>query len=102
MKHLRKYNESVSREKLNFRDISKDELVYCALYGDGVIKHNDEVYKFVKKEQKSFDSEKGYVTYEIIIQRESDGKYFKGSGENWGRGEVDVDTEFEEVSDKTE
>jgi hypothetical protein len=101
MRHLRKYNESSdSREKLDFSDVPKSDLIYTALYGDGVINHNGEIYEFVKKDQTYFDGEKGYVQYHVIIQRESDGKYFKGFAEDWGRGEREVDTKFVEVFKK--
>jgi len=98
MKHLKRYNESSEpREKLDFSDVLKKELIYSLLWGDDVLKHNGEVYEFVKKDQTDFDSEKGYVSYNIIIQRESDGKYFKGYAQEWGRGENLVHTEFEQV-----
>ena len=101
MKHLRKYNESSeSREKLDFSSVPKKELYWGFLYGDNYVNLDDEVYEFVKKEQTYFDGEKGYVQYDIIIQRESDGKYFKGTGEDWGRGEREVDPEFEQVFKK--
>ncbi len=100
MKHLKKYNESISREELNLSGVPENSLVYCALWGDDTIDHDGEVYEFVTKEQKSFDGEKGYITYDVIIQRKSDGKYFKGKAEDWGRGEREVNPKFVEVQRK--
>lgn len=47
-------------------------------------------FKYIEEKQTRFDGEKGYVTMEAIVQRKSDGKYFKFKYENWGRGESSI------------
>lgn len=62
----------------------------CLIYG----------FKLIEQIQENFDGEKGYVEYDIIIQRKTDGKFFKGTGEDWGRGEQEVIPYFYEVQRK--
>ena len=96
MKKFSKLNESESREKL---DLTGAPRLLDLLYEE-YVEFNNETYLMVSKEQTDFDGEKGYVSYRLIIQRESDGKYFEGYGEDWGRGEREINPHFNEVSKK--
>ena len=58
---------------------------------------NDE-YDSVLSTIVEFDFEKCSATYEVIIQRREDGKYFRGYYVNFGRGIYDyLDFSFTEV-----
>lgn len=47
---------------------------------EGYIEDNlPEEFEFIKSEEVDFDSEKGFCTYEVIIKRLSDNKYFKNT-----------------------
>jgi hypothetical protein len=92
MKKFSKINESIQRERIDFSD--NRELKYL-IHGESIT-HEGERYKVVDQKQTYFDGEKGYVTYDIIIMRVSDSKYFKGSGEDWGHSS-DVNPKFVEV-----
>ncbi len=78
------------RETIKFKDEKEVE---------GIIHEwNDECdFNIIESTQKYFDSEKGYVDYDIIIQRKSDSKYFKGEYSQWGQGVMDIDLSFKEV-----
>ena len=94
MKHLRKFNEEYKqREKINLSHI-KD--LKSLIHGENYALSGTD-YEFVELIQTDFDGEKGYVDYHVIIKRISDGKYFRGYGDDWGRGEYNVHPNFEEV-----
>ena len=88
MKHLYRFNEAADRERI---DLSQEKYLKYLLH------ENIKGYKSIDNIFVSFDGEKGYVEYDVIIQRESDGKFFKGHGEDWGRGESEVEPIFVEV-----
>ena len=58
-------------------------------------------FKFVEKNQVSFDAEKGFVDYEVTLQRESDGKFFKGQITQQGYHGTELSETFKEVNEKT-
>ena len=57
-------------------------------------------FTLVKYTQIYFDSEKGYTGNEIVIQRKSDGKYFKGEYGDWGHGIYEYYNDWKEVFPK--
>lgn len=59
-----------------------------------------EEYEIIEEEQTDFDSEKGFCYYDIIIQRTSDGKFFKGQHIDFGQGQHEYDLEWDEVFPK--
>ena len=60
-----------------------------------------EGFKFIEENQVYFDSEKGYVTEELIIKRLTDNKFFKGKYDNWRHGNIEWKSSiFEEVFPK--
>lgn len=55
-----------------------------------------EGFKWIDEEITYFDSGKGFCNYDVIIQRKSDGKFFKGG--IWeGQGRTEIENEWEEV-----
>ena len=89
MKKFSQINEaSPTREKINLS--SHPYLKY-------LFDENIDGYDLINKEESSFDGEKGFVDYDIIIQRKSDGKFFKGEATDYGRHEREVDPNFREV-----
>lgn len=50
-----------------------------------------EGFSVVQFIEKDFDSEKGFVDYEIVIQRHSDDKYFKFTYTEFGNNGNDAD-----------
>ena len=64
------------------------------------LEHDGEEYIMVVKEQNYYDGEKGYVKYDIVFERQSDKKYFKGTAEDWGKGEHEVHQVFKEAIKK--
>ena len=99
MKHIKKFETNFNKYNENniTLDIPEDDL--NNIIHDGRI--DEYGYKVIeinyKKHPFGFDSEKGDVEYDIIIQRISDEKFFKGNGNNYGRGDVEVDNQFYEV-----
>lgn len=80
----------MEREVIKF---TKDELKYFPY-------ENIEGFKFIQEESTYFDGEKGYTNYDVIMQRKSDSKFFKGSYEDWGAGDKEVELKWEEVFPK--
>lgn len=102
MKHLKKYNEALTREKIDLSGIDRSVTgkqtprdLKSLLYGESYAIQPE--YDLVETTQGNFDGEKGYVTYIIIIKRNSDGRFFRGFGEDWGKDEQFVEPVFEEV-----
>lgn len=80
----------MEREKL---DLSNYDELSVLFWED---EETDE-YKVVYGKQTSFDSEKGFMTKEIVIERLIDGKFFKGEGVNKGQGRIDMDSTWVQV-----
>lgn len=57
-------------------------------------------YKHISSEQKYFNSEKGYITKDVILQRISDGSYFKFEAVIAGQGHRESDYRGVEVFPK--
>lgn len=74
----------------------EEELFDCVCLEDGL----PEEYKLIEEEQTEFDSDKGFCYYDVIIKRKSDGKFFKGQRIDFGRGQEEIDLEWEEVFPK--
>lgn len=87
-------------EEDNFAEYFDDRDTYI-----GGIKGLDE-FNFIQEEQCEIDLCKGYITYEVIIQRVSDSKYFKGEytdSDYWDLSErFELDYIEVEVIDKKE
>ena len=96
MKILRKFNEAIGKEKINFK--GNKGLKY--LMFEDKIEHEGELYKLVEKNKTRFDGEKGFVDYDIVIRRISDKKYFKGEGTDYGHHDREVEPIFYEVERK--
>ena len=80
-----------NREQITF---TEQELEY---FGNGIIEMQDN-FKFIDEYITYHDSEKHYNDLTIIIQRLSDGKFFKGEYEDWGNGGKEwYNTTFTEV-----
>lgn len=82
----------------------KEKILVSALaknneYPDEENLHPDDwdTCKVIKHKVDYFDQEKGYVTYKVVVQRLSDGKYFKFNYDSWG----DV-YEFDKYADEVE
>lgn len=60
-----------------------------------------EGFEWIDEIQTDFDTEKAFATFEIIIKRLSDKKFFKGEMFKGSAGYSKVELEFEEVFPKT-
>ena len=77
MAKVKKFNEQAdNREKIKVSDITQYD------YPEDI-----KGWTLIDQNQVYFDGEKGYVRYECIFRRNEDGKFFKVSYEDWGRGE---------------
>ena len=88
------------REKINVADLAKN-----AKYPNMKNLQPDDwdTCKVISETKESFDGEKGMVEMELILQRNSDGKFFKVNYYDWGRGNSDIlEQTAVEVFPKTE
>ena len=69
------------REIVALRDIA---------HSDSHAEDSIDGFQVVEEEQVYYDGEKGYIELNCVIQRESDGKYFKFSYTRWPQGNGDL------------
>ena len=64
----------MNREKINVSDLATN-----AEYpnDDDLCIDDWDTCKCVFRKEENFDSEKGFIDYEVVVQRLTDGKYFK-------------------------
>lgn len=80
------------KEKIKLSDISE---------GYNHEEYIDKLYSWVADKQINFDAEKGYIDYEVIIQRNSDDKFFKYTYTQFGyNGDDILDQVATEVQEK--
>jgi len=60
----------------------------------------NEHFEFMDKKQIYFDPEKAYVTFEVIIRRNIDNKFFRFEYDAWGAGGAEIYSEAREVVQK--
>lgn len=79
----------MKREIIKFKNENEiKELVY----------ENNRDFNYIEEIKGYHDTEKGYVEYELIIQRKYDNKFFKIVYTKWGAGSIDFsDLEGKEV-----
>lgn len=86
----------MNREKIKFKNKEEAENILSE-YGE----EPNELYELIEENERYFDSEKGYVEYDVIIKRRTDSKFFKGSYLKAGGGyeeyELDAIEVFPEV-----
>lgn len=79
------------REKITF---TEEELEYFP-------ESLPEKFKIVEEEQTEFDAEKGFCSYEVIIEDVETNKFYRGKYTVLGHNGTEVEPEFEEVFPKT-
>lgn len=64
----------MSKEKINVSDLAKN-----AKYPniDNLHPNDWDTCEFISDIEKNFDAEKGFIYHEVVIQRLTDGKFFK-------------------------
>ena len=86
MKHIRKYNDS--KERLAIEDIAKNSKY--PQFGNDLLPDDWEGFVHIQSTEKNFDAEKGFIDYETVVMRESDGKYFKFTYTQFGHNGSDI------------
>jgi len=85
------------REVIQLEDNYDNKQLICR-YGDD---SNNEEFEHVDQFHTSHDGEKGAGYYDVILQRQSDGKFFKFKMSRWSAGEIYTDFRGEEVFPET-
>lgn len=76
----------------------KREIINCADEKEARrLIHDEEDFEVIEDEITYHDTEKGYSDHEVILQRVSDGKFFKGEYQRWPAGGSSYELLFEEV-----
>lgn len=79
---IKRVNEMAEqREKIRLRDICDDNRLDRGLFFG---------WKNIEDNECDFDAEKGFIDHECVIQRESDGKYFKFTYTQFGYNGSDL------------
>ena len=68
----------MNRETINISDLPYWQMI--------ATEDSIEGFEYIQEEQTDFDTEKAFATFEIIVRRLSDGKYFKVDHSRWGAG----------------
>jgi predicted RNA-binding protein with PIN domain len=69
----------MNRELIRISDIESDIFNLEEIEG----------FIFIEEKQICFDGEKGFVTFRVVLQRESDNKYFEVTYTDFGKGQDD-------------
>ncbi len=85
MKHIRKQNDS--KERLAIEDIAKNDK-YPDL--EDLMPDDWDGFVHIQSIEKDFDAEKGFVDYDTVIMRRSDGKFFKFTYTQFGHNGSDM------------
>ncbi len=78
-------------EREIFKFENEEQAKGAMFYEDG------KEFVLVEENQTYYDSEKGCSDYELILQRNSDKKFFKGQYTKWPAGGFQIELEIEEV-----
>lgn len=77
--------------------MSKERLRLTDKVIESILCEDNEEYEHVESIHTRHDGEKGAGYFDLIIQRMSDEKYFKGSYSKWSAGQELYDNDFIEV-----
>jgi len=86
---------SKKREKLVFENEDEVRLIFDE------DKESEILYKVIEDNEEVEDYEKGIYDHDVIIQRLSDSKFFRGSYQLFGQGDSEYELEWNEVFQKT-
>lgn len=87
------------KEKINVSDLAKNS----KYPNDDDLQIDDwDTCKLVDRKEQGFDAEKGFIDYEVVVKRNSDGKFFKFTYTQFGHNGDDAREQTAvEVEEKT-